>query len=770
MDWTMKRMRLQLGHGSVMRVRVISPGNSVLSGSGIGRILFGFVLLLVIVSTPLSLDAFERRDTKNILILNSYDADLPLIRAITRGVQAENRDWNISYFTENMDACRFPCNDHLSVLEQLYRRKYRSVKPDLIIAVGDHAVDFLAERDTLFAGVPVVFAELADSKPVRELPPSFCGIRLPTDITGTVDLALRLHPGIKHLAVVCGTLPLDRIFEARARSALAGYEKKIDIIWIANLPTNKSIEQIASLPKGTVVLALPFLKGDFLPVDHTKPFVSQVSSLAHSPLYTLWSTQVGKGMVGGYVLDFAEVGSRLGKIGVQILNGEEPSSRLLSQDDLLRFRFDWRELHRWGISEDRLPRSSFVEFRKPPIWIEYKKDVVFIAVVISLQALFILILLINRNSLNRARIALTVSEQRFSSFFRHLPIGCIIFRFVRDAAGEIVDMEILDANIVAGKDMNCASSNLIGARVCELFGVETLPHFEYFRQLAESGDPQTFESYCQLSDCWLLCSASVLMDDLYSLVAVNMTERKKIEEQNRETEERLKGALEAANRISRYMETVREKERKYIAREIHDELGQALTALKIDLFRLKSRPCEPREDYARAITQMSNLVSNIIQDVQRISSELRPRMLDDLGLVPAIEWLVQDFSDRMEIPCIFDSRNAGACTGTACATAVFRIVQESLTNICRHAQASRVEITLDCGEGKAFLEIIDDGVGISGEHLSSEESLGLLGIMERAHMCGGKADIVGQPGKGTTVTAVIPCSGNGVLNHEDIDC
>ncbi|HOP40237.1 MAG TPA: histidine kinase, partial [Geobacteraceae bacterium] len=378
--------------------------------------------------------------------------------------------------------------------------------------------------------------------------------------------------------------------------------------------------------------------------------------------------------------------------------------------------------------------------------------------------------LVNRNSLNRAKQALAASEQRFSSFFRHLPNGCIIFRFVRDSAGEIVDLEILDVNIVAGEDMNLSISKLIGGRVRDFFAIETLPHLEYYRRLVETGEPQTFESYYKPNDRWFLCSASVLRDDLYSLVAVDITDWKRSEEQCRVTEERLKSALQAANRISRYMETVRENERRNIAREIHDELGQALTALKIDLFRLKGSSAELGEDHARSIDQMSDLVSNIIQDVRRISSELRPRMLDDLGLVPAIEWLVQDFGDRMGIPCTFDSTNVDSCTSTACATAIFRIVQESLTNVCRHARASRVAITLCCGDGTAFLEIVDDGVGITSEHLSSEDSLGLLGIKERAHMCGGKADIVGQPGKGTTVTAVIPCSGIGVFNHENSDC
>jgi two-component system sensor histidine kinase UhpB len=122
------------------------------------------------------------------------------------------------------------------------------------------------------------------------------------------------------------------------------------------------------------------------------------------------------------------------------------------------------------------------------------------------------------------------------------------------------------------------------------------------------------------------------------------------------------------------------------------------------------------------------------------------------------------------LPCTFDVRNAELCTGAACSTALFRIVQESLTNICRHAHASHAGITLDCSGGKAILEIVDDGIGISVDHLSSEESLGLLGIIERAHMCGGKAEIFGEPGKGTTVLTIIPCSENGVNSNEGTDC
>jgi signal transduction histidine kinase len=259
----------------------------------------------------------------------------------------------------------------------------------------------------------------------------------------------------------------------------------------------------------------------------------------------------------------------------------------------------------------------------------------------------------------------------------------------------------------------------------------------------------------------------VLQALLILLLLLSRNSLRRAQSALKESEERLKDTLETANRVFRYMETVRENERKHIAREIHDELGQAMTALKIELLRLKNTPRAEIDDFSEAIDQMSDLVSDTIRDVQRISSELRPRLLDDLGLVAAIEWLAQEFSERMGIPCNFDRRNAESCSGTACSTAIFRIVQESLTNICRHAQASQVEISLDCGSGNALLKIVDDGIGISKDQLSSEESLGLLGIMERAHMCGGRADIFGEPGKGTTVTATIPCSIEDEGNNEN---
>jgi len=253
-------------------------------------------------------------------------------------------------------------------------------------------------------------------------------------------------------------------------------------------------------------------------------------------------------------------------------------------------------------------------------------------------------------------------------------------------------------------------------------------------------------------------------------LVLEIEQRRRSEEALRSSEEQLRKALLMAQKLSQHMESTRENERRHIAREIHDELGQALTALKLDLFWLQEQLPPTVGEYAEKIAEMIVMVSETVSSVQRISAELRPRLLDDLGLVAAMDWLAKGFMKRTGVPCTVTLDQVGNCNGAACATALFRIFQETLTNITRHAHATRVDATLECTRGFAFLEVMDDGIGISAAQLSSDESFGLLGIRERALMCGGKAHISGLPGKGTNIRVTIPCSGKEGSCHENIAC
>jgi signal transduction histidine kinase len=208
--------------------------------------------------------------------------------------------------------------------------------------------------------------------------------------------------------------------------------------------------------------------------------------------------------------------------------------------------------------------------------------------------------------------------------------------------------------------------------------------------------------------------------------------------------------------LSARLEFVREEERRRISREIHDELGQALTGLKMDLSWLAAKPPEDRQSLVDKVAPMLDLVDGTVQTVRRISTELRPGVLDDLGLVAAVEWLVEDFRTRSRIECRFMSGLKGAAPDPELSTALFRILQEALTNVIRHAHASRVTINIQEDAGMILLEVEDNGKGITERDISDPRSLGVLGIRERVLLLGGDAHFSGSEGKGTVVTVRVP--------------
>lgn len=222
-------------------------------------------------------------------------------------------------------------------------------------------------------------------------------------------------------------------------------------------------------------------------------------------------------------------------------------------------------------------------------------------------------------------------------------------------------------------------------------------------------------------------------------------ERKEAEEKMIETNARLR-------RLSAHLNSIREEERKRIAREIHDELGQQLTVLKMDLSRLNKNNAQLSEK----ITPMLTGIDETIKTVKRISSELRPGVLDDLGLVAALEWHCTEFEKRTGIQCNFHSTQIDFELNNDASTAVFRILQETLTNVLRHSGATQVNIMLSLKDNDLILDINDNGKGIPEEELKNQKSLGLLGMQERAAAFGGSLEITGENGKGTEVKLTIP--------------
>lgn len=255
------------------------------------------------------------------------------------------------------------------------------------------------------------------------------------------------------------------------------------------------------------------------------------------------------------------------------------------------------------------------------------------------------------------------------------------------------------------------------------------------------------------------CSLTAVKDERGE-VALYMGAIRDITDHNR-VESELTDSRTQLRNLATHLLSAREEERRKVAREIHDELGQVLTALKMDLKWLEKRLVPLSGQLQEKIGGMIGLTDQTIRRVQKISAELRPRMLDDLGLDAAVDWLSSDFSRRTGIACTLTEDLGKKHLGEDVATALYRIVQEALTNIARHAEASQVAVDMRVAQGRIEVSVQDDGIGISEEQAADPHSLGLIGIRERVLAFGGETSITGEKGKGTSIRVAVPLPRDG---------
>ena len=226
-----------------------------------------------------------------------------------------------------------------------------------------------------------------------------------------------------------------------------------------------------------------------------------------------------------------------------------------------------------------------------------------------------------------------------------------------------------------------------------------------------------------------------------------------------EAKEALERSGKQLRALASYLQDVREQERTRIAREIHDDFGQSLTILKMDLSWLKKHMIHDDRQFQNKIDAMFKVIDASLQTLHAVSSELRPVILDDFGLEAAIEWQADEFQKRTGVRCRVHSSIAGLDLTKEQSTAVFRIFQETLTNIMRHAGATEVDVRLEMSKNTLILEVADNGRGITQAEVSNSQSFGLLGIRERLYPLNGQVDFIGHPNEGTRVVVRVPISG-----------
>lgn len=348
----------------------------------------------------------------------------------------------------------------------------------------------------------------------------------------------------------------------------------------------------------------------------------------------------------------------------------------------------------------------------------------------------------------RAETALRESEERFATAFRANPAPLAITR--------LSDGKVLDVNEAFLRLLDRPRQEVIGQTTIALGMIDGDRRAALTRLLREGGTVGDIELSVRRRsgaprDVVLSLVRMELGGEASTLgIYRDVTEGKRAEEQLRASRAALRG-------LATRQQDVREDERARIAREIHDSLGQALTALKLDLAAAREVAQRGAPGLVERLGETAQMVDDLVKGVRRIATELRPPILDELGLPAAVEWLARDFTRRSGLACAVHVHPSAKPIAADLATALFRILQEALTNISRHSAAARVDIDLSVKSDVVTLEISDDGRGITEAGASGPGSLGILGMRERAAALGGVVEVGPRPdGAGTRVAAWFP--------------
>ncbi len=351
----------------------------------------------------------------------------------------------------------------------------------------------------------------------------------------------------------------------------------------------------------------------------------------------------------------------------------------------------------------------------------------------------------------KAEIELRESEYKFKMLFNNANDAV----FVTQLSPEKSYGDFIEVNDVACKSLGYTKDEFLLLSPSAIISQKHINDFNIFMsRLLEEGHV-IYDTVYRAKDKKLfpveVNSHLFLFNENLTVLSIarDITERK-------QAEEKLKKSSKLLRDLATHLQTVREEERTLIAREIHDELGQVLTVLKIQLSLLGNKLNPEQTSLKEKVNLLTDLIDQSVESVQKISSQLRPTILDELGLNAAIEWQTEEFEKLTNIKCFLVLPKDDLKLNSKKSTAIFRIFQEALTNIARHSNANNVTISLLTNQSNISLEIADNGKGISVEQIKDFKSLGIHGMEERAMILGGRVTFDSFSGKGTKVKVEIP--------------
>ena len=640
--------------------------------------------------------AEQLKETKRVLVLHSEDKANPAHELTDVGISSAFRSntlFDIQMYFEYLDGSRFSGPAHDSAMVDYLNRKFTGTKIDSIIAVYPRAVNFLVQgAGKIFPGVPIVASEIdrdtaenLERSPWRSL---VTGVILGDNVADLLKVAFRLRPGTKRVALVAGAAPTDAYGETILRNGLKPYEEKIDLIDLTKLPMQEILDRVRSLPPDTIVLYSSIFKDGAGKYFVPREALSRISKVANGPLFNPYDGTIGYGNVGGRLISFDLQGGEAAAMALRIMSGESPASIPFGGEQAYVDIFDWRELKRWNIPESAVPPGSEIRFRVPSHWEQHRETIIGTTALIAIETFLILGLVINLRRRRRAEQALSESEER---------------------------LNLAAASANAGMWSLSVDTGQVWAtdKIRELFGFS--PHVELHyedvlrmihpedrdrvhqtvQQAMQSGEDVIIEFRVLRSDGSLrwIASRGRLQPTAAGKprrmmgVSVDVSERK-------QTEDTLQRHEQDLSKLAGRIIYAQEEEFRRLSREIHDDLTQRLAALALDaaLIEKQLNPSQPQ-----AVHDLKDLRTNlgeVAEEVHDLSRQLHPSILDDLGLVQAVQAECAAFTKKTGIDLSFTPHDLPDKVPQQSALCIYRIIREGLQNIAKHSGAAAASITL----------------------------------------------------------------------------
>jgi PAS domain S-box-containing protein len=654
----------------------------------------------------------------------------------------------VDYYSEFLDQTRLLREGYPNFFRDFLREKYQGQRLDAVVPVGTTAIEFLSDnRDTLFADTPLVFYTY---EPLGRRIANSTGIVNMFRFDRSIDLAMTLQPDLRHLFVVSGAAPADQRMEQIVRADLARFEDRLDITYLSGLVTGDLETRLRALPPRSAVLFTLVSQDGRGERLQTTEYVARVASLANAPTYS-WAASTETGIVGGNRRNQLAQLKALADLTVRVLRGEQADAIPVSPLETDVIHIDWRQLRRWGISEARVPAGVSVLFRQPTVFEEYSYYILGTVGILTLQSALIGGLVIQRRRRRRAEESLRESEQHFRMMADTAPV--LVWRSGPDKLCDFFNQPWLRFR---GRTFEEERGN------GWVEGVHPEDRDDCFRRYSdafERREPFRIEYRLRRADGeyrWLFDTGVPLRSpdgsfSGYIGSCIDITDRKTMEEALQANDAKLRANNEEIRHLAGRLITAQEEERSRIARELHDDIGQEIALLTIEIALLSRAD---QDEAASLSGEVSRRAQGLARSVHDLSYRLHPTRLRLLGLVPALDALRHEFPKcGMEIK--FTHENIPSTLPADVTLCLFRIVQEGLQNALKHSRAHHVFVYLSGEPGTLSLRILDDGVGFDVDQASGK-GLGLLSMHERLEAIGGSIGVSSKFGVGTELKVTVP--------------